>query len=271
MKTIYIIILFVIYSCAHKYPDRQEVLPQSLEGVVDSKFRSPENSDRDEYQHPKETLEFFGIKPSMTVVEVSPGPGFFTEILAPYLSKEGQLYLAIPRLPPRPSRVLVENEKKLQDILMRHQDVQAKTKIIPFEPIDKRNKTPKDFADAVLVFNSVHNWQAKNQTAESFKLFHDILKPGGTLGVVQHRVRDGNKKVPKSGYLYQSEVISFARAAGFKLVEASEINANPRDKADYPKGVWTLPPTYRLGETDRDKYEDIGESHRMTLKFRKGP
>lgn len=259
--------LILISSCSHQYPAVDSRLPESLEAAVHSSFRSPENSDRDEYQHPKETLEFFGLKPSMTVVEVSPGAGFFTEILAPFLSQKGQLLLAVPRMPPRPPRVLIENERKLQDILLRHHEVQTKTKLIPFEPHDKRNKIQKDFADMVVTFNSVHNWVAKKTAQDAFRFFFDVLKPGGTLGVVQHRVREGKKRVPKSGYMYESEVIRLAEAAGLKFAGRSEVNANDKDSADYPEGVWTLPPTYRLGKKDHDKYEDIGESDRMTLKF----
>lgn len=261
--------IIILFSCSHKYPDRNSPLPQNMEEAVGSSFRSPENENRDEYQHPQETLDFFGIKPSMTVVEISPGAGYFTEILAPYLAKQGQLYLAVPRLPPRPAPVLIENEKKLQDILLRHQEVQARTKLIPFEPIDKRNKTNKSFADAVVSFNSVHNWVAKKSASASFKLFHDVLKAGGTLGIVQYRIHAGKKRVPKSGYMYEREVIALAKSAGFKFVGKSEINANPKDKANYPEGVWVLPPTYRLGDKDRDTYEDIGEGDRMTLKFLK--
>jgi predicted methyltransferase len=268
MKAVYLFILLAVLSaCTHKYPAPNSQLPQSMEDAVSSNFRNPENEERDQYQHPQETLEFFGLKPQMTVVEISPGAGYFTEILAPYLSKEGNLYLAVPRMPPRPPKVLVENEKKLQDILLRHHDIQNKTKLVPFEPHDKRNKIQKDFADMVLTFNHVHNWVAKKEEKDAFKFFYDILKPGGTLGLVQHRIQKGKKRVPESGYMYESEVINLALAAGFKFVGKSEINANPKDTADYPKGVWVLPPTYRLGEKNKDKYEDIGESDRMTLKF----
>lgn len=267
MKTLFLLTVLVLSSCTHKYPEPDSPLPETLEAAVKSSFRSPENEDRDQYQHPKETLEFFDIKPFMTVVEISPGAGFFTEILAPYLAKQGQLYLAVPRMPSSPNPVLVENEKKMQDIFLRHHDVQAKTRIIPFEPIDKRNNIKKSFADTVLIFNSVHNWVAKKTAPASFRFCYDILKPGGTLGVVQHRIRDGKRRVPKSGYMYEGEVISLAKSAGFKFIGKSEINSNPKDKANYPEGVWTLPPTYRLGDKNKDKYENIGESDRMTLKF----
>ena len=119
----------------------------------------------------------------------------------------------------------------------------------------------------VLVFNSVHNWVATNTLRDSFKFIHEVMRPGAVLGIVQHRVKKGRKKIPKSGYLYEEEVIRMAETHGFKLMGKSEINANPRDKANYPDGVWTLPPTYRLGDKDKNKYEAIGESDRMTLKF----
>lgn len=263
--------LLILFSCSKKYQDPKAPLPKTLEAAVHSTFRSEENEERDEYQHPLETLQFFGIKPEMIVVEVSPGNGYYTEILAPYLSKKGQLVLAVPRMPPHPPAFLIENEKRIQDILTRQIKIQEKTKLIPFEPIDKRNRTQKNFADMVLVFNSVHNWVAQDSVEESFKLIHDILKDGGTLGITQHRIREGKKRVPKSGYMYEKEVIKLAASHGFKYLGRSEINANPKDTADYPDGVWTLPPTYRLGDEDRDRYEEIGESDRMTLKFRKVP
>jgi predicted methyltransferase len=260
-------ILIALSACSHQYPKRNAALPGSLEMAVESDFRDPKNTDRDKYQHPLETLTFFGVKPDLTVVEVRPDDGYYTEILAPYLSEKGKLYLAVPRMPPHPPRVLIENEKKLQDILLRHESVQKNTRIIPFEPLNKRNNVQKESADVVLNFNNVHNFVAKGSEEESFQFFYEVLKPGGTLGIVQHRIHKGKKRVPRSGYLYEHEVINMARKAGFKLVKKSEINANPKDKANYPKGVWTLPPTYRLGNVDRDKYEDIGESDKMTLKF----
>jgi predicted methyltransferase len=260
-------LFFIVVSCSQFRKHEDPAIPGSLEEAVESSARAEENTERDEFQHPKATLEYFGIKPAMTVVEISPGAGYYTEILAPYLAREGQYVMAIPRIPQNPPPFLIENEKKLQDILLRQQEVKAKTKFIPFEPLDKRNRIKKDYVDLVLVFGHVHNWIAKNETAVSLKFCHDILKKGGTLGIVQHRIKAGKKRVPKSGYMYEKEVINLVTKAGFKLVGKSEINANPRDTADYPEGVWVLPPTYRLGEEDRDKYEDIGESDRMTLKF----
>ena len=268
MKSYALLLILLITSCA-QFRNNQDgpAIPESLEEAVDSSARAEENTDRDEYQHPAETLAFFGIDPKMSLVEISPGAGYFTEILAPFLAREGQYYMAVPRVPPNPPPFVIENEKKLQDILLRQKEVQGKAKFIPFEPLDKRNRTKRDFADVVLAFSSFHNWVAKDETASSLKFCHDILKPGGVLGIVQHRIKEGKKRVPKSGYMYEKEVIGMVTKAGFRFVGKSEINANPKDTADYPEGVWSLPPTYRMGDVDRDKYEDIGESDRMTLKF----
>lgn len=268
MKTLLISTL-LIFSCTTQVKKQKMVdtLPESLKDAVSADSRSSENTERDVYQHPLETLEFFGIRPDMTVVEISPGAGYYTEILAPYLAKQGQYVIAVPRLPSRPPQILIQNEKKIQDILLSHNDIQTKTRIIPFEPLNKRNKTKTSFADMVVTFSSVHNWVATKSTDQSFKFFHEILKPGGILGLVQHRAPAGKKVSPKSGYIHEKTVIAMAEKAGFKLISKSELNANPKDTADYPKGVWVLPPTYRLGDQDRDKYEDIGESDRMTLKF----
>lgn len=260
--------LLTLFSCSKlRYGSGHKSLPGSLNEATNSSSRAPENTQRDEFQHPVETLEFFGIRPEMTVVEIAPGAGYYTEILAPYLAKQGQYVMAVPRVPSNAPAFLIENEKKLQDILLSHPDIQTKTKFVPFEPLDKRNKTKPEFADMVITFNSIHTWVGKDSVAASFKFCYDVLKPNGILGIVQHRIPLMKKNQPKSGYLTEQAVTIMAARAGFKLVQKSEVNANPKDTADYPKGVWTLPPVYRLGEVDRDKYEDIGESDRMTLKF----
>ncbi|HXH74242.1 MAG TPA: hypothetical protein VNJ08_04710 [Bacteriovoracaceae bacterium] len=267
---ILLLVSLIFFSCSHRDKNGDLPLPGSLEEAVSSNSRAPENEERDHYQHPVETLKFFGLKPEMTVAHISPGAGYYTEILAPYLAAKGQYVMVVPRLPSNPPAFLIENEKKLQDILLSHKDIQTKTRFVPFEPLNKRTNAKPGFADLVLTFNTVHNWVADNSVSFSFKFFYELLKPGGTLGVVQHRIKDGQKNYPKSGYLTEKAVIAIAQSAGFIYTGAkSEINANPKDKADYPKGVWVLPPTYRLGDQDRDKYEDIGESDRMTLKFEK--
>lgn len=268
MKLFFFLLAFITLSaCSNKKGYKESPIPGSLEEAVEADSRSEENTDRDEFQHPEETLTFFGIKPEMNVVEVSPGSGYYTEILAPFLATHGQYTMAVPRMPSNPPPSMIENEQKLQDILLRNQQVHVKTKFMPFEPRDERNRIKPDFADMVLVFNHVHNWVAKEAADESFKIIHFILKPGGVLGLTQHRINDARRRIPKSGYMTEKEVIQLATKAGFKYVGRSDINSNPRDTADYADGVWVLPPTYRLGDKDRDRYEDIGESDRMTLKF----
>lgn len=269
MKKYFITIIFLtVMSCTqHKDRHRSSALPKTLEEAVDSSLRSDENVERDKYQHPLETLSFFGVTPTMTVIEISPGAGYYTEILAPYLATQGRYVMAVPRLPSRPSPVLIANEKKLQDILLRHKDTQARASLIPFEPLDKKNNIKKSYADLVVTFNSVHNWVATGSADGAFKFFYDVLKPRGILGVVEHRIAEGKKRVPKSGYMTEKEVIQLASKAGLKFIGKSEINANPKDTADYAEGVWVLPPTYRLGNKDKSKYEKIGESDKMTLKF----
>jgi predicted methyltransferase len=260
-----LVLSLVVFSCSHRNKNRPA--PASLAEAADSSLRSEENIARDEYQHPKETLEFFGIRPELTVIEISPGSGYYTEILAPYLAKAGQYIMAVPRMPSRPSRLMVENEQKLQDILLRYQEVQVKTKFMPFEPLGPKDKAKIGSADMVLAMNGIHAWVAKDSTAEAFKYVRDVLRSGGVLGIVQHRIKANKTKIPLSGYMTESEVISLVSRAGFKYIGKSEVNANPKDTADYPKGVWVLPPTYRLGGQERDRYEEIGESDRMTLKF----
>lgn len=263
-----ILILFLLASCSLFRNQNEEVpIPGSLEEAVSSDARAPENEDRDEFQHPMETLRYFGLRPEMTVVEIEPGAGYYAEILAPYLAKSGLYMMAVPRLPSRPAPYMIENERKLQDIILRNSAIQSKIKFLPFEPLDKRNRIKPEQADLVVSFNHVHSWVSKNEAPEAFKFCFDVLKRGGVLGIVQHRVKNLRRKVPNSGYMTEGEVINLARQAGFRFAGRSEINANPKDTADYPKGVWVLPPTYRLGEQDKDRYEDIGESDRMTLKF----
>ena len=238
-------------------------LPATLDQALEATYRTPEHMQRDSYRNPKTTLEFFGLKPDMTVIEIAPGRGWYMEILAPYLSAKGRYIMAAP-LADRP--YFVANEEVLNAWKKRFPHV--KTESVIFSP-PKNITLPKDAsADMVVTFRNVHNWMTAQGEKEAFKSFFDALKPGGILGVVEHRALPTQKDpLAKSGYVPEAEVIKMAQAAGFKLVEKSEINANPKDTKNYPEGVWTLPPALRLGEKDRAKYMAIGESDRMTLKF----
>jgi predicted methyltransferase len=232
----------------------------SLEAVIAGSHRSEENRARDQHRHPRETLEFFGLEPNMTVVEMGPGGGWYTEILAPYLREQGRLIAAAPD----PSS---EYGQRFDAFLATHPELYDRIERVTFAPPDSLSLGPDGSADMVVTFRSVHGWVNRDQAQAVFGAMFAVLKPGGVLGLVQHRGPEGVDT--ESGYVPESTVIQLAEAAGFVLEERSEINANPADDHDHPEGVWTLPPTLRLGDTDRAQYEAIGESDRMTLRFRK--
>jgi predicted methyltransferase len=237
-----------------------------LKEIISGDHRSAENKARDRYRNPLETLTFFGIRPDMTVVEIYPGRGWYTEILAPYLKGSGTLYAA--EHPGDPSYEAVQRsleafDQKVKDMSELFGEMQ-RTKLTKDGDI-----APLESADLVVTFRNVHSWMGSGSENEAFAAMFRALKPGGVLGLVQHRGDPNVKQDPKagSGYVNEAYVIELAKKAGFELAEKSEINANPKDTKDYPKGVWTLPPSLRLGDEDREKYLEIGESDRMTLKF----
>jgi predicted methyltransferase len=230
-----------------------------LKAAVAADHRSVGNVARDVHRHPYETLSFFGIKPTDTVVELSPGGGWYTEILAPYLREQGQLYAA-------------DGGSARFKAKMESMGVYGKVKITAFDPAKGvLDIAPPGSADAVLTFRNVHNWMGQGKAQDVFNAAFKALKPGGTLGVEEHRLPASRTQDPKapSGYVQEAAVIKFAEAAGFKLAGKSEVNANPKDTADHENGVWALPPTLANKDKDRAKYQGIGESDRMTLKFTK--
>ncbi len=237
-----------------------------LKEIIAGDHRSAENRARDQYRHPLETLTFFGIRPDMTVVEIYPGRGWYTEILAPYLKGSGTFYAA--EHPGDPSYEAVQRsleafDQKVKDAPELYGEVK-RTKLTKDGDI-----APPDSTDLVVTFRNVHSWMGAGTENDAFAAMFRALKPGGVLGLVQHRGDPNAAQDPKagSGYVNEDYVIELAKKAGFELAEKSEINANPKDTKDYPKGVWTLPPSLRLGDEDREKYLAIGESDRMTLKF----
>lgn len=235
----------------------------AIAAAVAAPTRTPANVARDAARHPAETLAFFGVKPGDTVVELWPGGGWYTEILAPLTqSGGGTLYAAAPW------------ERGLNTIRKWQEakpDAYGAVKLAEFPATGAGPKVPDGSADVVLTFRNVHNWRfgGMDKTAEAFQQIYAMLKPGGVLGVVDHRLPEGMDSAleEKSGYMKRSSVVAFAEAAGFKLAGESEVNANPRDTHDYEKGVWSLPPTLTNKDVDREKYVAIGESDRMTLKF----
>lgn len=232
--------------------------------IADSR-RSEANKARDTYRHPAETLAFFGIKPGQTVVEVTPSGGWYTEILSPALGPKGTLYAAHNN--PAASERAAAGVQRFKDKLAAD-PAYANVKLTAFGK-DAYDIAPAGSADAVLTFRNVHNWYSAGFAPQAFAAFFKALKKGGVLGIEEHRLPEDrpDAAMQESGYMKVSYVRKLAEAAGFKFVAASEINANPKDKADYPKGVWTLPPNYADGVVNKATYAAIGESDRMTLKF----
>jgi len=242
-----------------------------LDGVLAGSWRSPANRARDVYRHPKATLQFFGVRPDETVIEITPGGGWYSEILAPLLQDNGH-YVAAVKAAPKGDAEDRRDDSALHRKFAADAAHYGKAKIIEFDPRTPVFGAPGS-TDMVLTFRNVHNWVMAGTAPAMFKAFFAVLRPGGVLGVVDHRADDGASpaSTKQSGYLTTREVVKLATDAGFTLDQGSEINANPRDTKNYPKGVWTLPPTLTLGEKDRAKYLAIGESDRMTLRFTKPP
>ncbi|MEM9729150.1 MAG: methyltransferase [Myxococcota bacterium] len=239
----------------------------TLDAIVAGATRSPENKARDEYRHPVETLTFFGVEPDMHVLEVRPGGGWYTEILALFLKEKGQLTVGVPSAEGRRAKY----RNRFIELKATRPDILGEVEIATFDPPSQIDLGPDGSVDMVLTFRNTHNWISDGGEEEAYAAFFDVLRPGGVLGVVQHRADDGANpgQSAKNGYVPESYVIAVAEKAGFELVGSSDINRNERDTHDHPAGVWTLPPVLRLGDTGRAQYEEIGESDRMTLKFRK--
>ncbi len=247
-------------------PAAERPVDPALRAAVDSSARSPENKARDRYRHPLQTLTFFGIRSNMTVVELWPFGGWYTEILAPYLRDRGLLYEAAMD-PSSTDREDMELNSELKAMFAAHPKAFDKVRLSVLGP-GKMQIAPDGTADMVLTFRNIHNWVWAGMQKQVFAAAFRALKPGGILGVVEHRSNDPDAVPAKGqGYVGEQYAIRLIESAGFKLVARSDINRNPADTKDYPKGVWTLPPNYAEGEKDRAKYAAIGESDRFTLKF----
>lgn len=248
---------------------------KALDAAIAGDHRSAENKARDVHRKPREVLEFVGLRRDMTVVEMSPGAGWYTEILGPVLADQGRLYaaqFALNDVPTYQRRLLGSFLTKLAAT----PDLYKSTVITHFAPPYALEIAPRASADLVLTFRNLHNWAAENEAGVSwsnvaFKAMYDALKPGGTLGIVDHRWPDPKTENPadRNGYISEERTIRLAEAAGFKFAARSEVLRNPKDTHDHPRGVWTLPPSLALGEQDRDRYLAIGESDRYLLTFTK--
>ena len=241
--------------------------------ILNSDHRSEENKARDAFRHPQKIIEFYDIKPSDTVLEVWPGNGWYSEILGPYLKDKGQLVAATFGINNENSKdkrlafwtkIAIEYREKMSD-----EELYGEVIFTEFEPPERLDVAEVDSIDKALIIRSLHIWDEVGQMQQGLQSVFKALKPGGVLGVVQHRstqISDFASSAPE-GYLAENYVIQAAENAGFELVASSDINSNPKDTKDYPKGVYTLPPTLAMGALDQDKYISIGESDRMTLKF----
>ncbi len=245
----------------------------TLDTAIAGNWRDPKNAARDAYRHPRETLEFFGVDNHQTLIEITPGGGgWYAEILAPYLRDNGRYIAAMvdPAVFPE-GRGRDYQQKATDDLKSRLAKYPAAfdhAQIVGFDPKQLRFAEPGS-VDTVLTFRNVHNWVAAGSAPQWFAAFFAALKPGGTLGVVDHRAKPGTdlEKMKKSGYLTEALVMQLATDAGFRLQARSEINANAKDTADHPNGVWTLPPSNDHDPKDNATYTAIGESDRMTLRF----
>ncbi len=261
-------LLALLAAAANAYA--AQAAPDPLAAAIASPARTPKFTARDQYRHPLETLRFFGVRPDQTVVEIWPGGGWYMEILAPYLRDHGRYYAAIeaPDVAGA-SREAKQNGASLRKKIAGDPADFGKVTVTELHPPQLTEICPPGTADVVLTFRNVHNWIAAGDQQAQFDAFFKALKPGGVLGVVEHRARPGTslEEMSKSGYVEEAYVKKLATTAGFRFEAESPINDNPKDTKDYPEGVWTLPPTLELGDKDRAKYLAIGESDRMTLKF----
>lgn len=239
--------------------------PTALEGA----HRAEGNAARNEARHPRETLTFFGLEPGMTVMEVSPGGGWYTEVLAPLMKDNGRLIAA--HYDPNGGAYSRRSLGGFLQKLAADHEVYHAVEVSYLQPPMSMMPAPVNSVDLAVAFRNVHSWMRMNQVEAFFAAIYDALKPGGVLGIVQHRGNPGMavSTMKDTAYVTEDQVIEFAELAGFEFEAKSEVNANPRDTKDYPGGVWTLPPVLREGDNDRAKYLAIGESDRMTLRFRK--
>lgn len=259
MKKINLLLSLIIYLSAPS-----SLLAHDLKSAINSPDRTSKNVMRDKYRNPYETITFFKIEPNMTVVELSPGAGWYTEIFANYLHEPGNLIAA--HFDSNSDREYFKRGRANFEKKIKSSKMYSNVSIVDLSS----NLAPENSVDAVVTFRNLHNWIGP-QMDTIFQNSYKALKPGGLFGVVEHRAKDGTSLdvMKKSGYVTEDYAISIAKKHGFVLVDKSEINANPKDLKNYEGGVWTLPPSLRLKDKDKEWYLEIGESDRMTLLFKK--
>ena len=244
----------------------------ALTAAIAGEHRSEKNKARDAYRNPLETLTFFGLTPEMTVLEIAPGGGWYQDILAPALRDTGT-YIAgsyDPDVADQPSYRYRQHDRLLERI-KQQSDLFGQIEVATYSPPESRDLWKTDSVDLVVTFRSSHGWTREGLIDDIYSDFFKVTKPGGALGVVQHRAPENEDAVAwaKKGYVSEARIIQAAESAGYVLEARAEINANPKDKKDHERGVWRLPPTLALGDEDREYYMSVGESDRMTLLFRK--
>ena len=267
------ILMLLLQGCENAEVELPPIVPdekvsEQMSTILAGTHRSDENKARDKYRHPAETLTFFSVTPDATVVEVWPGKGWYTEILAPYLRDEGR-YIAAGFDPDSDIEFIRMAAGKYQAKLDSNPELYGKVETAVLMPPNQLDFVPADSVDVVLTFRSVHNWMPRNTQKLMLGAMYAALKPGGVLGVVEHRGDPAIPQDPKAstGYVNQDYVIELAESVGFVLNGSSEVNANPADTKNHPEGVWTLPPTLRLKEQGKETWLAIGESDRLTLRF----
>ena len=237
-----------------------------LKEAISNENRKVENIKRDKYRNPYETLNFFGIDKEMKILEIIPGRGWYTEIIAKYMKDSNNFYVAKYDPPQFAVEILTKIQDEFEKYFLNNESRFGKVKYVSinkdFDILSEKNKF-----DMVLTFRNSHNWLKNEKAEKMYNSISKIMKKGGVLGIVQHRANETSTFNYKAGYVKESFLIKLVEKQGFKLIDKSEVNSNPKDLKNYEKGVWTLPPTLRLGEKDRLKYLKIGESDRMTLKF----
>jgi predicted methyltransferase len=263
-RLVLILAVGLLSACASSLSSRSSTA-EKLDDILAGTHRSAANRVRDPYRHPRETLLFFGIRPEMTVIEITPNPGWYTEVIAPLLRPNGRYIAALPA-----TGAEEYSERALEQfrgLLGSAPQLFDKVELAPFQP--GQPIVADGTADMVVTFRNIHNWMARSTAEKAFASMYQALKPGGVLGVVEHRGSSQQPQDPQAGtgYVNQTYAVRMIEAAGFRLVATSEINANPRDTKDHPGGVWALPPVYSQRDKDREKFTAIGESDRFTLKF----